>query len=79
MSVDIIDLFQIIHIKENEVSVGLLHKLRRQALTEISHRKCGEQVVVLGIFLCLNCDHYIRDEFADGSMVIRKIRSTAAF
>ena len=53
MSMDIIDLFQIVHIYEDEASAILLHELCSELFTSAPHRKSGEEVKAFTVFLRL--------------------------
>ena len=53
MSMDIIDLFQIVHIYEDEASAILLHELCSEFFTSAPHRKSGEEVKAFTVFLRL--------------------------
>ena len=71
MPMNIVDFFQIIHIQKNKAAAVLFHKFGDQLFSKGSHRKPGEQIIMLGFFLVLYGGNHIRNKFADGIVNFR--------
>ena len=72
MTVDIIYLFQIIHIHKDQTAIVLLHQLCNHFLTGISHRESGKKIKIFYFLLALHRIHNIGNEVADFKFHARK-------
>ena len=79
MTVDIIYLFQIIHIHKDQTAIVLLHQLCNHFLTGVSHRESGKKIKIFCFFLALHCIHNIGNEVADFKFHARKSRLVINF
>ena len=73
VAIDVVDLFQVIHIKEYQTSIMRLHKFCGKTFAQVTHGKTGKEIIAFCIFLAFYGGHYVRDEFADGKLHIRKV------
>ena len=73
MAIDVVDLFQVVHIKEYQTSIMCLHKFRGKTFAQVTHGKTGKEIIAFCVFLTFYGGHYVRDEFADGKLHIRKV------
>ena len=73
VAIDVVDLFQVVHIKEYQTSIMCLHKFRGKTFAQVTHGKTGKEIIAFCVFLTFYGGHYVRDEFADGKLHIRKV------
>ena len=51
MAIDVVDLFQVVHIKEYQTSIMRLHKFCGKTFAQVAHGKTGKEIIAFCIFL----------------------------
>ena len=72
MSIDIIDLLEVVHVKESKTSVCFLHGARNQLFSETSRRKPRQQIIASGFFLLLQRNDNIRYKLIDCALTVHR-------
>ena len=72
MSIDIIDLLEVIHVKKGKTAVCFLHGTRNQLFSETSRRKPRQQIIASGFLLLLQRSDNIRYKLIDRALTVHR-------